>query len=276
MAGKDRSKDLAKALRAPFDGGFRLADSDPDAFHGLAKRGEAKRRLPGLCEHLRERQSLLFAGGKHAVLVVLQAMDTGGKDGTIRHVFGPLNPQGVRVTNFKVPSAEERAHDYLWRIHRAVPPRGIIGIFNRSHYEDVLVVRVHGLAPKPEIERRYDQINAFEKMLAENGVTILKFFLHIGRDEQKRRLQARLDRPDKHWKFSAADLAERKLWDDYEKAYELALARCSTPWAPWYVIPANHKPYRNWAVATLVLGALDSLGMAYPAPEPGLESLVID
>lgn len=276
MAGKGKQKDLARALRAPFDGTYRIAGSDPESFPGLRKRGEAKDLLPELCERLRERQALLYAEGKHAVLIVLQGMDTGGKDGTIRHVFGPLNPQGVRVTNFKVPTETERAHDYLWRVHAAVPPRGLIGIFNRSHYEDVLVVRVRGLAPKPEIERRYDQINAFEKMLSENGVTILKFFLHIGREEQKRRLQARLDRPDKHWKFNVADLAERKLWDDYEKAYERAISRCSTPWAPWYVVPANHKPYRNWAVASIVLRALDALDMKYPAPEQGLDSLVID
>lgn len=220
-------------------------------------------------------QELLYAEGKHALLIVLQAMDTGGKDGLIRHVMSGVNPQGCTVAPFKVPTAEELAHDYLWRIHKVVPPKRMIGIFNRSHYEDVLVVRVHELVPKAVWRQRYEQINAFEKHLTDNGVTILKFFLHISKEEQKERLQARLDDPSKHWKFALGDLKERAIWDDYMAAYEDVLNLTSTPWAPWYLVPANRKWYRNLVVARVILETLRSFDMQWPAPEDDLSNVVI-
>lgn len=255
---------------------FRLKQRDPASTRGIDGKQTGLSELGRMTRRLDELQEVLYAGGRHSLLVVLQAMDTGGKDGTIRHVFGPLNPQGVRVSSFKAPTAEELAHDFLWRIHAKTPRKGMIRIFNRSHYEDVLVVRVHNLAPKNEVARRYAQINAFEKHLTENGTVILKFFLHISRDEQKQRLQSRLDRADKHWKFSSADLAERSCWDHYRRAYEKALSECSTPWAPWHVIPANHKWYRNYAVARIVLETLEGMKLRYPPAEPGLDALVIE
>lgn len=223
-----------------------------------------------------ELQNRLYAEGKRALLIVFQATDTGGKDSTIRKVLGPINPQGVRVTSFKAPSSTELDHDYLWRIHQAVPPKGMIGVFNRSHYEDVLIVRVHGLAPKDAIEQRYDQINDFERHLSENGVTILKFFLHISKDEQKERLQARLDDPSKHWKFNPGDLEEREHWNDYEDAFEIALSRCSTRHAPWFVIPADRKWYRNAVIARIIRRTLEDLDPQYPEAEHDTEGVIID
>ena len=203
------------------------------------------------------------------MLVVLQGIDAAGKDGTIRHVMGAFNPQGCPVTSFKVPSADELAHDFLWRIHRRVPGKGEIGVFNRSHYEDVLVVRVHDIVPKAVWSRRYDQINAFEQMLAEEGTTIVKFFLYIDKDEQRERFQARLDDPAKRWKFRLGDLEERKRWDDYIAAYEDALSRCSTDDAPWYVIPSNRKWFRNLAVPTSSATRSRTLDPRYPEPRRG-------
>ncbi len=220
-------------------------------------------------------QELLYAEGKHALLLVIQAMDTGGKDGCIEHVMQGVNPQGCTVTSFKVPSAEELAHDYLWRIHKAVPPKRMIGIFNRSHYEDVLVVRVHELVSKEVWSKRYEQINEFERLLTENGVTILKFFLHISKEEQKRRLQARLDDPTKHWKFAVGDLKERELWDQYMRAYEDAVRETSTPWAPWYVIPANKKWYRDLVVGRIIAETLRDFDMKWPEPTDDLTNVVI-
>jgi PPK2 family polyphosphate:nucleotide phosphotransferase len=253
----------------------RLRKRDPNATFNVHDKEEGKLELERLTLELSELQRVLYAEGKHSVLVVLQAMDTGGKDGTIRHVFGPLNPQGVQVSSFKTPTAEELAHDFLWRIHSKTPKKGMIRIFNRSHYEDVLITRVHNLVPRKEIEARYDQINAFEKHLVDNGTTILKFCLNISKDEQKERLEARLARPDKNWKFSSADVEERKLWNDYQRAYEKALSKCSTPWAPWFVIPANRKWYRNYAISRIVLESLEGLKCRYPEPEEGLEQIVI-
>jgi len=255
---------------------FSLADHDPDADFGIKDKAEARGKLATIQAQLEELQERLFAGRRHAVLVVLQAMDTGGKDGTIRKVFGPLNPQGVRVTGFKAPTPVELAHDFLWRVHAAVPSRGMIGVFNRSHYEDVLIVRVHDWAPGKVIARRYGQINAFERHLAANDVTILKFFLHISKDEQKRRLQARLDNPEKHWKFNAGDLAERKLWDDYMGAYEKAIGKCASSKAPWFVIPADTKWRRDLLIARIMLEAMQKLDLAFPDPEPDLENVVIE
>ncbi len=193
-------------------------------------------------------------------------MDTGGKDGTIRHVMSRLNPSGCRVKAFKVPTAEELEHDFLWRVHQAVPPRGDFGIFNRSHYEDVIVVRVHGLKPRSVWEARYDQINAFERHLVENDVTILKFFLHISKDEQKKRIEQRIKDPTKRWKLAPSDFEERKFWNDYQRAYEDALNRCSTKWAPWFIIPADKKWYRNLAVSQIMVEALESMKMKFPKP----------
>jgi PPK2 family polyphosphate:nucleotide phosphotransferase len=203
-------------------------------------------------------------------------MDAGGKDGTIRHVMSGLNPQGCHVTSFKVPTEEELAHDYLWRVHRAVPAKGEIGIFNRSHYGDVLVVRVHNLVPRRVWSERYEQINGFEKILADNDVTIVKFFLHISKEEQKKRLQERLDDPAKHWKVSEADFEERRFWPDYIKAYEDALSKCSTPWAPWYVIPADHKWFRNLAVADILVSTLEDMDMRFPKSKLDLSRFVLD
>jgi PPK2 family polyphosphate:nucleotide phosphotransferase len=215
---------------------------------------------------INECQDRLYAEGRRALLVVLQGVDTAGKDGTVRHVFNQTGPLGVTVTAFGRPSAEELAHDFLWRAHLACPRRGFIGIFNRSHYEDVLVGRVRKLAPRHEIEGRYDQINAFEKTLSENGTTILKFMLHISKKQQRERLQARLDEIHSRWKFNPADLEERKLWDKYRAAYELMLDKCSTPWAPWHVIPADHKWARNAAVAAIVRETLEAMDPQYPKP----------
>jgi PPK2 family polyphosphate:nucleotide phosphotransferase len=241
---------------------------------GLDK-DEGRERLAPLTEGLEELQELLWAESKHKVLVVLQAMDTGGKDGTIRHVFDGVNPQGVKVASFKKPTARELAHDYLWRVHPHTPGSGEIVIFNRSHYEDVLVVRVHNLVPKKVWKRRYEQINDFERMLAEEGTTILKFFLHISKQEQKERLQARLDEPDKNWKFAKGDLAERALWDDYQNAYEDVLSKTSTKSAPWYIIPGDQKWFRNLLISQILVDTLEGLKMQYPEADEELEGIVI-
>ncbi len=236
--------------------------NDKSAFPITKKEG--RKKLLQLNKTLEVLQEKLYAEGKHKLLIVLQAMDAGGKDGTIRHVFEGVNPQGVQVAGFKVPSKLELAHDYLWRVHQRVPASGNIVIFNRSHYEDVLVVRVHGLVPKAVWSKRFEHINAFEKMLADEGTTIIKFYLHIDRDEQKKRLQARLDDPAKNWKFNPADLAERARWDEYTAAYEDVLSKTSTDWAPWYIVPANRKWYRNLVVATTIINTLQKLDIQLP------------
>jgi PPK2 family polyphosphate:nucleotide phosphotransferase len=220
-------------------------------------------------------QRRLYAEGKHKLLVVFQAMDAAGKDGTIRRVLMGVNPQGVRVTSFKVPSKEELAHDFLWRVHKAVPAKGMIGVFNRSHYEDVLVVRVHDIVPESVWRPRYVQINNFEQQLSESGTTILKFYLHITKDEQRERFQDRIDEPEKNWKFSYADLEKRKYWGDYMRAYEEMLNKTTTSWAPWYVIPANQKWYRNLAVTRTIVSALQELNPQFPTSEKSLDGLII-
>ena len=232
--------------------------------------------LEHLTDRITESQNKLFAQGTHRVLVVLQAIDCGGKDGTIRHVFGPVHPQGVNVRPFRAPNHRELAHDYLWRVHPHVPGDGELVIFNRSHYEDVLVVRVHGLVPEERWRRRYEHIRAFEQMLVDEGTTIIKIFLNISVDEQKERLQARLDEPDKNWKFSLGDLDERARWDDYMAAFTDMVNETSTPDAPWYVIPADRKWYRNLTVAKIVAETLDGLDLAYPDPDEDLSGVVID
>ena len=224
---------------------------------------------------LTDLQERVWAEGKHSVLIVLQGIDAAGKDGTVRHVMDAFNPQGCRVVGFKAPTPEELRHDFLWRIHAHTPAKGTVAIFNRSHYEDVLVVRVHGLVPKRIWQDRYRSINEFERTLAQEGTTIVKFFLYIDRDEQRERLQARLDDPDKRWKFSSADLPEREKWDDYIAAFQDALTRTSTEWAPWYLIPANRKWFRNLAVAHVLGETLEALDPKYPPAEAGLESIVI-
>jgi PPK2 family polyphosphate:nucleotide phosphotransferase len=240
------------------------------------KKKHEKEIILELNDELDRLQELLYAEHKHKILVVLQAMDTAGKDGVIRHVFKGVNPQGTRVASFKAPTTLELDHDYLWRIHQQVPGKGEIVIFNRSHYEDVLITRVHELVPRVVWRKRYQQINDFERMLSEEGVTILKFFLHIDKDEQKKRLQARLDDPAKQWKFRLGDLDERKLWDDYMKAYQDVLNETSTKYAPWYVVPANRKWYRDLVISTILVETLKDLKMNYPAPQENLNGVVIE
>ena len=253
----------------------RLESFDTSATHGHDKADAAKTTGEQLVR-LGALQDRFWAEGKRSVLVVLQGIDAAGKDGTINKVMEAFNPQGCPVTSFKVPSAEELAHDYLWRVHKAVPRKGEIGIFNRSHYEDVLVVRVHDLVPKAVWSKRYDEINAFERHLADNGTTIVKFFLSISKDEQRARFQARYDDPTKRWKFSMGDLEERKHWDDYQKAFDDVLSKTSTAWAPWYVIPADRKWFRDVAVSTILADILEGLDPAYPAPADLPPDLVVE
>lgn len=250
-------------------------DPNEKTFFEFGKQA-GKLHLVELNNELMQLQNVLYAENKHNFLIVLQGMDTSGKDGTIKHVFHGVNPQGVRIANFKVPSKIELEHDFLWRVHKQAPGKGEIAIFNRSHYEDVLVVRVHDLVPKYVWSKRYAQINAFEKMLAEEGTTILKFFLHIDLDEQKERLQARLADPHKQWKFRKGDLDERKLWPNYIQAYEDVLSKTSTKYAPWYLIPANRKWYRNLIISTILIETLKNLKMKYPPPEDDLDGIIIE
>ncbi len=242
----------------------KLKDIDTRDVEFLGKEEKARAKLADDILAIDRLQDRLYGEGKRALLVVLQGTDTSGKDGTIRGVFNATGPLGVSVTAFKRPSEEELAHDFLWRVHLAAPRRGTIGIFNRSHYEDVLVGRVRNLAPKEVIEQRYDQINAFERILSENGTVILKFMLHISKDEQAERLQERLDEKDKNWKFNAGDLEDRKLWGEFQKAYETALSRCSTDHAPWTVVPADRKWARNCIIAAVVRDTLESMDPHYP------------
>jgi PPK2 family polyphosphate:nucleotide phosphotransferase len=261
------AKSLADRFRIKPGKRAQLAKRDPADASAFPDRDAAEEQCRKDGEAINTWQDKLYAEGKRALLVVLQGTDTSGKDGTIRRVFNETGPLGVTVTAFRRPSEEELAHDFLWRAHLACPRRGVIGIFNRSHYEDVLVGRVRKLAPPEAIEQRYDQINAFEKMLAENGTTILKFMLHISKEEQRERLQERLDEPKSRWKFNPGDLEDRKLWDAYQVAYELMLERCSTAWAPWYVIPADRKWARNAAVGAIVRETLEAMAPQYPKPD---------
>lgn len=248
--------------------------NDTGGFKGGKEKGLSE--LAELNSRLEALQEVLFAEHKHKVLVILQAMDTGGKDGAIRRVFDRVNPSGVRVASFKAPTPQELDHDYLWRVHQQVPGRGEMVIFNRSHYEDVLVVRVHNYVPPEVWGERYEQINDFERMLAENGTTILKFYLHIDQQEQKERLQARLDDPTKRWKFRTGDLEERKFWPDYMKAFEDVLSRTSTAHAPWYIVPANRKWFRDLCISTILVKTLEGLKMQYPEPEDNLNGIIIE
>jgi PPK2 family polyphosphate:nucleotide phosphotransferase len=255
---------------------FAVNDRNAAATPGWKRGKEAAAPvLARLNERLEALQETLYAEGKRRLLVVLQGMDTSGKDGVIRRVFEGVNPTGVRVESFKAPTEKELAHDFLWRVHAVVPQSGEIAIFNRSHYEDVLVVRVRSLAPEKTWRPRYRQIAEFERMLAESGTTILKFFLHISREEQRERLQARVDDPDKRWKFRASDLEDRALWTEYQQAYAEALSRTSTPYAPWYAIPADRKWFRDLAIASVLVETLEGLQMRLPPGERGAEALKI-
>jgi PPK2 family polyphosphate:nucleotide phosphotransferase len=263
---------LADRLRVKPGSRVRLARWDPDDAMGREK-SEAAEDMATDVERLVLLQERLYAESKRSLLIVLQGIDAAGKDGTVTHVMSGFNPAGVNVISFKVPTATELAHDYLWRVHQRTPARGEIAIFNRSHYEDVMVVRVHGFAPVDVWRKRYDQINAFEATLAAEGTTVLKFFLLISPDEQLQRFQDRIDDPTKRWKFKSADLEERKLWDKYTAAFEDALSKCSTDAAPWYVIPANRKWFRNYAVARIVADTLEAMNPQYPPGEEGIEKL---
>ncbi|HMM47423.1 MAG TPA: polyphosphate kinase 2 family protein [Thiobacillaceae bacterium] len=259
------------------DSKVKLSKWDPDDTEIIGgDKSDARELLETYRARLEAMQELLYAEGRHKLLVVLQAMDTAGKDSTIRHVFQGVDPLGVRVASFKAPTPHELARDYLWRVHHHVPGAGEIAIFNRSHYEDVLVTRVNGWIDKDECKRRYRHINDFERMLAETGTTIRKFYLHISKDEQKKRLEERRDDPEKQWKFQPGDLPVRARWDDYMDAYEDALAATSTEHAPWHVIPANSKLARNLMVSSLLIETLEGLKMRYPEPAPGIADIRID
>jgi PPK2 family polyphosphate:nucleotide phosphotransferase len=250
---------------------FRLSKCAPDDTHGVSKKHAAK-ALPEHVEKLAALHDLLYAEHNRSLLIILQGMDASGKDGTIKHVMSGVNPQGCSVTSFKEPTMAELDHDFLWRVHTSVPPKGAIGIFNRSHYEDVLVARVHNLVEPAVWKRRYVEINDFEKILTQNNVRILKFFLHMSSKEQRKRFDERLSDPRKNWKSSPADFKEREYWDQYQAAYEAAVTKCNTKDAPWYVIPSDHKWFRNFAVAEVIVKTLESFRMSYPrgvAAEPG-------
>jgi PPK2 family polyphosphate:nucleotide phosphotransferase len=267
---------LAEQLLVPPVGKkVRLKEYDPGYTGKFKDKQEVKDALKADQERLAELQDVLYADSRYALLIVLQGMDTGGKDGAIEHVFKSVNPQGVDVTAFKQPTPIELTHDFLWRAHLAAPAKGYIGIFNRSHYEDVLVVRVHDLVPKKVWKPRYDYINQFEALLSGNNTVILKFFLYISKDEQKERLQDRLDDPNKQWKFALGDLKERELWDDYIEAYEDALTQCNTEYAPWHIVPANHKWYRNYVVIRTIIETLETMDLRYPPPKDDLSNVTI-
>ena len=263
----------------PLGAGVRLADVDPGSTPGTAlDKAEAKKATAELGPRVNDLQERLWAegltDGRRRVLVVLQGMDTSGKGGAVKALAGPVNPRGVQVTAFGAPTKEELEHDFLWRIEKHLPEPGVIGIFDRSHYEDVLVVRVRGLVPQSEWETRYDRINAWEERLAGEGVVLLKVMLHISKDEQRERLLARLDRPDKHWKVNPGDLDDRLLWDDFQAAYETMLERCSTPVAPFHVVPADRKWYRDWALTHLLLETLEDMDPQWPVrPELDVDGM---
>lgn len=242
---------------------------------GDQEKSTARALTKDLNRRLEALQEVLYAEEKHKVLVVIQATDTGGKDGTIRHVFDRVNPQGVKVASFKKPTSEEIAHDYLWRVHAHTPANGEMTLFNRSHYEDVLIVRVHDLVPEARWQRRYKHIRDFEQLLADEGTTIIKLFLHISKDEQKRRLEDRLARPEKHWKFEMGDLEQRKHWDAYQDAFTAMLEETSTADAPWFVIPANKKWFRNLLISEIMVQTLEGLHMAYPTNEDDLSGVTV-
>jgi PPK2 family polyphosphate:nucleotide phosphotransferase len=266
---------MGQPLTVPSGEKVRLKAFDSSYTEGIRDKKVVQGELEKNLEVLSDLGYRLYAENRRALLLILQGMDTSGKDGTIRHVMKGFNPQSCQVTSFKQPSIVELDHDFLWRIVRAMPGKGNIGIFNRSHYEDVLIVRVHDLVPKSEWKTRYERINLFEKMAAQGGVTVVKVFLHISKDEQRKRLQSRLDDPKKRWKFNKGDLAERELWNDYQKAYEEALTRCNTEHAPWHIVPADKKWYRNLVVSRILRQTLEAMDPQFPPAEEGLEGLVV-
>ena len=251
----------------------KLNKIDPDDTLSYKKKKDALEIIEKNTQKLTELQYKLYSESKQSLLIVLQALDAGGKDGTINHVLAPMNPQGCRVSGFKAPNPVELSHDFLWRIHHNAPKQGEVCIFNRSHYEDVLVARVHNLVPKKIWSKRYEFINDFEKLLANHNTKIIKFFLHISKDEQLKRFESRLELPEKHWKISDGDYKERQYWDEYTKAFEDALSKCSTDYAPWYVIPANHKWFRNLAVSEIVVETMESMKMKLPAPSVNIDDI---
>lgn len=255
---------------------IRLNDVNPNGKDLHPDRDAAKDEFRALRDEFIELQQCLYAEDKHKLLIVFQAMDAGGKDSAIRKAFKGVNPQGVHITSFKGPSKVELQHDFLWRIHKAVPEKGMIGVFNRSHYEDVLIVRVDNIVPESVWRPRYELIKNFEYLLHTTGTTILKFYLHIDKDEQKERFQDRVDEPDKNWKFSFEDLEKRKQWDDYMVAYEEMLNQTTTDYAPWYVIPTNQKWYRDLALMRIIVGTLRRLDLQYPSPEGDLSGIVVE
>ena len=255
---------------------IKLGDAEAGRPDGVPTGDELDKAIRHERKRLKKLQSVLYADGRYAVLVVLQGRDACGKDGTVKKVFRSVNPMGCEVTSFKAPTDIELEHDFLWRIHQRVPRRRLIGIFNRSHYEDVIVPRVRKLVPRKIWSARYDQINEFERMLSANSVVILKFFLHVSRDEQKKRLKERLDDRKKNWKFRAGDLDDRALWPEYTAAYRDAIAKCSTDWAPWYIVPADDEDARDLLVSKKIADTLDDLDLSYPPLDPSLESLKID
>jgi PPK2 family polyphosphate:nucleotide phosphotransferase len=263
---------IADLLRPDVDGPI-LPGIDPRATPGVRDRAEAEAAMAGIADRLDELQERLWVEGSRSLLVVLQGMDTGGKGGTVRHVFSAMNPAGVEVASFKKPTEEELSHDFLWRIERRLPVPGEIVVFDRSHYEDVLVARVRSLVPETTWRTRYDEIVAFERRVVATGTTIVKCMLHISYEEQRERLLARLDDPSKHWKFNEADIEERARWLEYQAAYEDAIRECSTDVAPWYVIPADRKWYRNWAVSMLLVETLERLDPRLPQPDLDVEAL---
>jgi PPK2 family polyphosphate:nucleotide phosphotransferase len=267
---------MTQPLTVPPGTQVKLSDFDPAYYEGSHNKESARDQLKENAKVLAEYGYRLYAEDRRAILLVLQGMDTAGKDGTIRHVMRGFNPQSCQVVSFKRPSAEELDHDFLWRIHKAVPRRGNVGIFNRSHYEDVLVVRVHNLVPESVWQRRYDLINSFEQLLTEAGTTIVKCCLHISKEEQRERLQARLDNRNKRWKFSKGDLAERKLWANYIEAYEAALTRCNTRHAPWHIIPSDRKWVRNLAVSNLLVETVKQMAPEFPTADEGLEGITVE
>ncbi len=266
---------MVKKFRVPEDRKISLKDYDPDETLSYKSNDDCREDFKQFNIRMIELQELLWAEKKRSLLIILQAMDAGGKDGTIKHVMRGLNPQSCIVHSFKAPSEEERSHDFLWRIHKAVPPAGYVGIFNRSHYEDVLVTRVHKMISDKEAKRRFNQINEFEELLNENGATIVKFFLYISKEEQRERLQARLDDKEKHWKFSPNDMKERELWGDYMDAFEDVFNHCSTEKAPWYIIPSNHKWFRNIAVAKILVETMEGMDLKVPKPAGDYSGIVI-
>lgn len=266
---------MSKALTVPPGTGIKLADFDPCQVYGDYNKESAYERIEDNAQAMANLGYRLYAEDRRSLLLVLQGMDTAGKDGTIRNVMRGLNPQSCEVHPFKKPTHEELDHDFLWRVHKVVPRRGNIGIFNRSHYEDVLVVRVHNIVPAKVWQERYDLINSFEQLLTSAGTTIVKCFLHISNEKQRERLQARLDDPDKLWKFNKRDLDERKLWDDYQRAYEAALTRCNTDFAPWHVIPADRKWNRNLIVSEILRETLEKMNPQFPQAEEELEGVVV-